>query len=190
MHFHKRPLIVITTFFITLGACTPIAGGPPPNSIPSDMTQEFGTSSTAAITSESPFIQQNLWYRKTLGAQSEIQFAGGVGLGSGIAYYGALGYRRYFKSVPEKTQLGIDLKLGGPFYFEAGLPMSKQLDDYSVWITTHPSVGFNSFGLVHIPVGLSWRPQDSFQLNTSIGTRFLGGNPMILYWNGGASFPF
>ena len=173
-----------------LTACTTIAGGPPPTSIPSGMVQEFGTSSSAAFTSESPFIEQNLWYRRALGSRSEIQLAGGVFWSSDLFYYGAVGYRRYFKSKSENVQSGLDLKLGGPFYFEAGIPINKKLAGDSIWLTTHPSAGFNPYGLVHLPVGISWAPKEKYRLNTSVGTRFLGGNPALFYWNGGISFPF
>ena len=175
---------------LALFGCAPVAGGPPPTAMDPGVKREFGTSTTAAATSESPFVEQNLWVRKAVGSRSELQFSGGTFWSSGLFYHAAVGYRRYFQPPSASTRTGFDLKLGGLYYFEAGVPISIEITERNLWLTTHPSAGFNPFGLMHLPIGVSWRYKDKWRLSTTAGTRFLGANPPIFYLNGGLSVAF
>lgn len=180
-------------FWISLIACTPMAAGPPPTQIPVGFKQEFGSSfgSGVQITDQEVpplFLEKSLWYRKSVGDKSEFHLLGGGAWNGDPIFYGAVGFRRYFVTA-DGGEFGIDAKFGGPFYMEIGLPLQKQVTN-TIWLTTHPSVGLNGFGTVHLPIGLNWKPKDKWFINTSLGTRFLNENPQLIYWNGGVSIPF
>ena len=172
-----------------VSGCAPIAGGPPPIGMAPGVQQEFGTSTTAAVTSASPFLEQNLWLRKAIGNRSELQLSGGAFYGGDLFYHAAVGYRFYVQPDSSPIQTGIDVKIGGIYYFEAGVPMSFEVTD-RLWLTSHPSAGFNPFGLVKVPLGLSFDLNKGRRLHSSVGTRFLGENPTLVYANVGLSFPF
>ena len=116
--------------------------------------QEFGTSTKTAATSVSPFLEQNLWVRKAVGNRSELQLSGGIFTCGDLFYHVAVGYRLYLQPDSRPNRTGIDLKLGGLYFFEAVVPMSFELTD-RLWLTSHPSAGFNPFRQVKVPLGLS-----------------------------------
>ena len=174
--------------------CAPIAGGPPPTRMPSDSTYDAGVAHTTAFQLPSEdygsqiFLEEAIWMRRAIGEKSEVHLTTGIFWGGGFSYYGVLGYRRYF-AFSESRTVAIDARLGGPFYGEIGFPVQQNIRP-KLWLTTHPAIGLNGFGFVHLPVGLSWAINDNVQLNMSIGSRFGTENAMLLYMNSGVSFPF
>ena len=188
LHWHQDLLKGCTFLTFTVLGCAPIAGGPPPIGMAPGVQQEFGTSTTAAATSVSPFLEQNLWVRKAVGNRSELQLSGGTVFSGDLFYHLAVGYRHYLQPDSSPNRTGIDFKLGGLYYFEAGVPMSFELTD-RLWLTSHPSAGFNPFGLVKVPLGLSWNLNKGRRLHSSVGTRFMAENPTLFYGNVGLSFP-
>lgn len=179
---------------VSLMSCTPIAVGPPPTKIPMGSTQEIGVQHSTALQVEGNeinqiFLEEAIWYRKKLNSNSELQLAGGAFWNGTPIFYGFMGYRRYF-TLADGGEFGIDVKVGPPFYAEVGIPLQQQIGDKPFWITTHPSAGLNAFGALHIPLGISWQPKEKIHCNTSIGSRFIGDNPSLFYWNAGISFPF
>jgi len=177
-----------------LWACTPIAQGPPPTKISMGSQQEIGVAHSTAFqieggdSIEQIFLDEGIWYRRNIGKNSEIQGMTGVVWGGSLYYYGVVGYRRYF--TVEGLDTAIDIKVGGPFYAEIGIPLQKQVAERPLWLTAQPSYGISGFGSVSVPVGISWQPKEHVQINTMIGSRFVGENPLLFYWNAGASFPF
>ena len=168
--------------------------GPPPTQIPTHFTEEVGTTFGFGIqvseqTVEQLFLDDSLWYRKRIGEKSEIQFIGGSIWNGDPMIYGAVGFRRYFTTA-DGGQFGIDVKVSGPFFAEIGIPLQQQVGNKKLWVTSQPSFGINGFGSAHIPIGLNWQPRNKWLLNTSVGTRFMGPNPQLWYWNSGVSFPF
>ena len=169
--------------------CSPMGMGPPPTQIPSGYNEELGSTVGVGVQIDEQNVEQllldeSLWYRKRLGEKSELQFIGGAIWNGDPIVYGAVGFRRYFTTA-DGGQFGIDIKVSGPFFAEIGIPLQRQLGDKNVWLTSHPSYGINGFGAAHVPVGLIWQPRDKWLLNTSVGTRFVGLNPQLWYWNGG-----
>ena len=161
---------------LPLVACVPMAAGPPPTQIPIGFDQEFGSTFGTGAQVENQEIEQllldeSLWYRKRIGDKSEFQLVGGAAWNGDPIFYGAIGLRRYLMTA-DGGKFGLDIKFGGPYYAEIGLPLQRQLGDKPIWLTTHPSVGLNAFGAVHIPVGLNWQPKDKWLFNTSLGTRW------------------
>ena len=182
------------TYPMMLGACAPMGMGPPPTQIPLQYDEELGNTFGMGVQIQDQEVEQllldeSLWYRKRLGEKSELQFIGGAIWNGDPIVYGAIGFRRYFTTA-DGGQFGIDVKISGPFFAEIGMPLQRQLGTKNLWLTTHPSFGINGFGAAHIPVGLNWQPRDKWFLNTSVGTRFVGPNPQLWYWNGGVSIPF
>ena len=179
---------------LTIVACTPMAAGPPPTQIPVDFHQELGSTFGTGVQIKDQkvdqiFLEESLWYRKRIDDKSEVQIMGGAAWNDAPLLYGVIGFRRYFVTA-DGGEFGIDIKFSGPFYVEIGLPLQTQLGDNPVWLTTHPSIGLNAFGAVHIPLGITWQPNDRWLFITSLGTRFIGENPQLVYWNGGISIPF
>ena len=182
-------------------ACAPIAGGPPPTAIPLGAKQDAGLSTTLGAQlkcngpSCSPSIQalypeQNIWLRQRIDDQSELHLMGGGLLSGGVISYVSAGYRRYFPSGANQPKVGLDVKLGGFYVAEVGVPISYKLDEAPIWLTVHPTLGSNPFGMVNVPVGIVWEPRKEFRVHTSLGARAVGDNPPMIYWNGGLFLPF
>ena len=182
-------------------ACAPIAGGPPPTSIPMGSKHEAGLSTTlgAQIACQGPscspsisaiYPEQNLWYRQRIDEQSELHLMGGGLLSGGVISYISAGYRRYFPSEANQPKVGLDVKFGGFYVAEVGVPISYKLDEEPIWLTVHPAVGSNPFGMVNVPVGIVWEPRTEFRISTLLGVRAIGDNPTLIYGNAGLSFPF
>jgi len=186
------PPTIFSTFL--LASCAPMSVGPPPTQIPSGHTQEFGSTVGTGVQIEEEeiqqiFLEESFWYRHVLSDKSEVQLLGGMVWNGDPIVFGAVGFRRYFTTA-DGGKFGIDVKVGGPFYAEIGLPLQQQLGDRSLWLTTHPSVALNGFGHVNLPVGLNWQPKDKWFVSSVFGTRFVGENPMLFYSNLGVSIPF
>ena len=175
--------------------CTPIAGGPPPTRMPAGKRYDAGLAHTTAVQMPSTeygsqiFLEEAVWIRKSVGEKSELHFTTGIFWGGGFSYYGVIGYRRYL-ALTESRNIALEARIGGPFYVEIGVPIQQQIGAKNLWLTAHPSIGLNAFGFIHMPLGLSWSPNDRVQLNASMGSRFGGENPMLLHLHGGVSFPF
>ena len=193
--------IIRALLLAALAACAPIAGGPPPTSMPLGSTHQAGASTTlgAQIVCAGPscsptvstlFPEQNLWYRQRIDAQSEFHIMGGGFVNGGLFSYAAAGYRRYFTAKPGQPKLGLDVKFGGISVAEVGVPISYKLDEGPVWFTVHPTIGSNPFGMLNVPVGLVWEPTKALRLNTQLGVRAIGDNPLLVYGNLGVSAPF
>ena len=113
---------------MTLCSCAPMSVGPPPTKIPDGFHQEFGNTFGVGIQTqdqevEQLFLEKSFWFRKALGKKNEFQIMGGAVWNGDPIFYGAVGFRRYLMS----GDCGIDIKLGGPFYVEVGMPLQSQL---------------------------------------------------------------
>ena len=183
------------SFSLLVAGCTPIAGGPPPTRLPMGKSYDAGLAHTTALQMPSAeygsqiFLEESVWIRKSVGEKSEVHLTTGIFWGGGFSYYGVIGYRRYL-TLSESRKVGVDARIGGPFYAEIGLPIQQQVGTTKLWLTTQPSIGLNAFGIIHVPLGLSWEINDGVHLNTLVGSRFGGENSMLLHINGGVSFPF
>ena len=186
LHWRQDLLKGCTFLTLMVSGCAPIAGGPPPIGMAPGVQQEFGTSTTAAATSESPFLEQNLWLRKAVGNHSELQLSGGIFTSGDLFYHVAVGYRFYFQPDSAPNRTGIDFNLGDSITLKPVL-MSFELTD-RLWLTAI-HLGSNPFGLVKVPPAV-WNLNKGRRLDPSVGTRFMGENPTLFYGNVGLSFPF
>jgi hypothetical protein len=181
------------TRLLTLGAmswfvfwaCAPMMSVPPARPISQGHDKEFGGGIMAQPGEECPdcpktvevaldiaWKQGFLWYRRQEPG-SPLQWGGTVF--AGVPFVSGGGYVRYNLIDNSRGIIGLQLD-GGLLYGGIGLPVGIPVDDQGkIWLTVQPSAHFSMVPLVHAPIGMSFKLNDSQHIDTQIGATYIYG---------------
>ena len=179
--YPAAPLILLAT--VSSAACAPLGHGPSPVPLPAYQTHEFGGQLNVPIMlplSDGGSLLENgfgstLWFRHALSTDLELIIETGSNIESLIMPYGNVALRRYLRGKEDPFSVALEYSLG-LLSVDVGLPVALRLGELSVWLTSHPAIGYFYWGWAHIPIGVTARPLDSLEISATAGTFMFSQN--------------
>jgi hypothetical protein len=182
-HHSTSTLCTLVTASLWLG-CGPMMSAPPAPPIRTPGATEVSHGGNAGVAHQNAFIDDpeasrilplanyQFALRGPIGAKQRNEMGlllqvGMPALASGGGYYrhSILGHGPDSPAV-----LGAQVS-GGMVWAGFGLPAALRLSD-KTWLTTHPSIRFNLFPVVHLPLGMSFEMGENKRIDTEIGAHF------------------
>ncbi|MCB9762753.1 MAG: hypothetical protein H6739_23330 [Alphaproteobacteria bacterium] len=181
---------------LALSGCAPPGVGPPPVPLAADQRFEAGgilTGGSMVPYSEDLRCQYFLQACAGLSAQAYGYRAffdhrldvGLTAFGGNTSGFGAGGFLRLWYLDEPDFRLGGELH-AGLFWASAGVPVAKQVRP-GWWLYASPSVGVRYIGLLRLPVGVSWQPNERLLFSMELGASW---DPWGLFQDPEAVFVF
>ena len=186
-HTQRISCILASTASLALSGCAPMMSAPPATPFSAEHTRESGLSVNVQTQlmdaqtradragGEQAFTNAQYWFRRhdTVfeGTESGVVISAGM-----LSFLSGGGYIRHeIKGLPEGVYIGTQIE-GGWIWAGGSLPVAVRVSD-GVWLTTQPSIRYASFGLVHVPAGISVELGDHYRLDAEGGAHAMGWLP-------------
>lgn len=153
-------------------ACAPPVALPPPVPFAADQSFEAGVAGMTGVALYRPdpqysprFYGGQGWLQFRLGEPAE---AGVVLAASTTRYFAGGGFVRVRPLRKEHFTMGFQVE-GGWLWGAVGMPVAFSPTP-KIWLYTEPEIGFNSLGLLTLPVGTRFLLSEHLMLDLELGT--------------------